>query len=266
MHTPIILAAFGTTSQALATYHKIGEQIEERFPGHQISWAFSSKVINRRLGKDGRGRYNSPLEAVQIIKEQGYDRAVMQSLHLLPGHEFHQLVTECRQAAIPCHLGSPLLTSPQDYRAMTDCLTPLILARPDRAILLIGHGTNHPIWVAYHALENFFRRSFGSRIFVGVVEKSPDSAKIPAEIAAAGFSQVCMIPLLLVAGMHYARDVMGEGENSWLNRLQRQGLRVESIAEGLGLQSGFAGIIIAHIEQALRQADQKEVSAAKADL
>ncbi len=255
MHTPIILAAFGTTTQALATYHMIGQQIRERFTGHQVSWAFSSKVINRRLGEDGKGMYNSPLEEVQIIKEQGYDRAVIQSLHLLPGREFHQLVRDCRQAAIPCYPGLPLLASPQDYRAVTDCLAPLILARPDRAILLIGHGTNHPIWIAYLALENFFRRAFGNRIFVGVVEKNPDSEKVPEEIAAAGFSQVCMIPLLLVAGMHYARDVMGAGKDSWLSRLQWQGLEVENIGIGLGLQPGFCGIIIEHIEQALLQAD-----------
>ncbi len=258
MNTPIIMAAFGTTSHALATYQNIDQHIRRRFAEHPVSWAYSSRIVNRRLEEGGKGTYNHPLEAVQIIQEQGYRQAVIQSLHLLPGQEFHQLFRDCRQAAIPCHIGMPLLTSPQDYRKMIDCLAPLIVARPDKAILLIGHGTNHPIWVAYHALEGIFRRCFGNRIFVGVVEKSPDSEKVPEEIAAVGFRQVCMIPLLLVAGMHYARDVIGAGENSWLARLQRQGLEVESIAQGLGLQPQFCEIIIDHIEEALLHADQQK--------
>lgn len=255
MNTPIIIAAFGTTSQALATYQNIDQHMRSHFTGHPVSWAYSSKVVNRRLQESGKGVYNHPLEAVQIIQELGYRHAVIQSLHLLPGQEFHQLARACREAAIPCHIGMPLLTSPQDYRAITDCLAPLIVTRPDKAILLIGHGTNHPIWVAYHALETIFRRRFGNRIFVGVVEKNPDSEKVPEEIAAAGFRQVCMIPLLLVAGMHYARDVIGAGENSWYVRLQRQGLEVESLAQGLGLQPGFCEIVIEHINEALLRAD-----------
>ena len=257
MSTPIIIAAFGTTSQALAAYQDIDRQIRRRFTGYPIFWAYSSRGVGRRLQEQGYETASRPSEIIQIIAKQGYSQIVIQSLHLLPGHEFHQLVTECRQNTLSCHMGMPILHNPRDYQKLADCLAPLILGRPDKAILLIGHGTNHPSWVAYHALETIFRRRFGHRIFVGVVEKYPDSETVPAEIAAAGYKQVCMIPLLLVAGMHYNRDVIGEGGNSWFVRLTQQGLEVESITHGLGLQPGFCEIVIDHIEEALLLVDRQ---------
>ncbi|MDP3480619.1 MAG: sirohydrochlorin cobaltochelatase [Desulfoprunum sp.] len=258
MKTPLVLAAFGTTSQAFATYQDIEQQVRTRFAGHPVFWAYTSRGVNRQLHEQtGKPSY-SPLEVLQDLANQGCRQAVIQSLHLLPGHEFHQLLTECRKSALSCHIGMPILYTPLDYQQLADCLAPSILSRPDKAILLIGHGTNHPIWVAYHALEAVFRRRFGQRIFVGVVEKNPVSETIPAEIAAAGFKQVCMIPVLLVAGMHYNRDVIGTGDNSWLLCLQRQGLEVENITHGLGRQPGLCEIIIDHIKEALFRADKHE--------
>lgn len=256
MNTPLVMAAFGTTSKALATYQSIDRLVRRHFPSHPVFWAYSSRVVNSRLQAYGEEAFNHPLEMVRILREKGFRQAVIQSLHLLPGHEFHQLVRECRQAALPCHVGMPLLTSQHDYKKLTDCLAPMIESRPDKAILLVGHGTSHPSWIAYPALENIFRRRFGSRIFVGVLEKSPDSGSVPEEIVTAGFKQVCALPLLLVAGMHYERDIAGAGGNSWLTRLKRQGLEVESIAEGLGLQPGFREIVIDRIEETLLQAAQ----------
>ena len=39
----IVLAAFGTTTNAFPTYDKIDKQVKERFPGYEIRWAFTSK-------------------------------------------------------------------------------------------------------------------------------------------------------------------------------------------------------------------------------
>jgi sirohydrochlorin cobaltochelatase len=251
MNTPIILAAFGTTSRALSTYQVMDQYIRRHFADTPIFWAYTSGTVNRRMQEKSGGDYPSLAAILSNISGQGHSNALVQSLHVLPGHEFHQLLAECRQADIPCRFGMPLLTAPQDYERLADCLAPLITARPDKAILLIGHGTDHPIWVAYHALECIFQRRFGKQIFIGTIEKNPPAEAVPQEIAAAGFRQVCMIPLLLVAGMHYQRDVIGEGENSWRSRLERQGLDVESIAGGLGLIPGISNIIATHIREAL---------------
>lgn len=230
-------------------------QVKRRFIGYPVHWAFSARGGNRQLEGRETEDPRSLGSILQTLADQGYRQAVVQSLHLLPAKEFHQFVLECRKSPIACHPGMPILATPQDYQKLAECLAPIILKRADKAILLVGHGTSHPAWVAYHALETIFRRRFGQRIFVGVVEKFPDSEAIPSEIVEAGFERVCIIPLLVVAGMHYHRDVIGAAPHSWLSRLQELNLDVESIAHGLGLQPGFCDIILDHIEDALRHAD-----------
>lgn len=256
--TPLILAASGTTSQALSTYRDIDEQVQRSFAGHPVYWAYSTRGPTQPLRESAVQAPSPPAQVLQDIASAGYRQAVVQSLHLLPGQEFHQLIAECRKSPISCHLGMPALFNYQDYQKLTDCLAPAILSRPEKAILLIGHGSHHPIWAAYLALETIFRRRFGNRIFVGVVEKNPPSESVPAEIVTAGFKQVCIIPLLVVAGMHYNRDVVSASETSWLRRLQRMSLEVESIDYGLGLQPGFNDIFLDHIKDALKRADKQE--------
>ena len=170
MPTPIIMAAFGTSPAARATYQIIDQQVQNYFREHLILWSYAPRSMNIPSGEREPGSFQHHLEAIQAISDKGYRQAAVQSLHLLPGQEFHRYFLECQQAALPCSLGMPALFRPEDYQKLADCLEPIILSRPDKAILLLGHGTSHPIWVAYNALESIFRRRFGRRIFVGVME------------------------------------------------------------------------------------------------
>ena len=261
MKTPLVMAAFGAPSQTHSSYRDIDEQILRRFPGHPVYWAYSARGRGQKQPAQKEAPSNSVSEVLRTIARQGFKQTIVQALHLLPGKEFHQLVLECQKNPITCYLGMPVLYNPEDYQKLAECLAPSILGRPDKAILLIGHGTSHPSWVAYLGLESILRRRFGRRIFVGVIEKYPDSETIPTEIVAAGFQQVCIIPLLIATGMHYHRDIIGPAENSWLRRLQNQGLEVESIDQGLGLQPGFCDILLDHVEDALRHTEEQSFSA-----
>ncbi|HEX29971.1 TPA: cobalt chelatase, partial [Candidatus Poribacteria bacterium] len=44
MRTPVIvLCAFGTSTEAMATYNHIDEVIRSRYPDNDIRWAFTSE-------------------------------------------------------------------------------------------------------------------------------------------------------------------------------------------------------------------------------
>jgi len=144
----------------------------------------------------------------------------------------------------------PLLTSPEDYEQLGEVLRPVISRQADKAILILGHGTNHPVWTAYYCLEKILRKKFGDGIYVGVVEKFPATDDIIDEIAERGFSRVSIIPLFLVAGMHYRRDIIGDSATSWKSRLENRKITVECIDYGLGLYPGIEKIIIRHINEA----------------
>jgi sirohydrochlorin cobaltochelatase len=257
MKFPIIMSAFGTTSKAIATYTQLDTRIRNHFPQAEIIWAYSSKAITLGLRERKESTVMNPEEALQRLAARGITKAVLQSLHMFPGTEFHSLLKIAGKAKLECAIGKPLLTTPEDYDQIAELLRPVVSERPGKAILVLGHGTAHPSWTAYYCLENILRKKFGESIYVGVVEKYPDTGHVVDEIAGHGYSEVCIIPLFLVAGMHYRRDIIGDSASSWQSRLQNRKLEVESIDYGLGLYPGFDKIVIRHITEAAKTiADQ----------
>ncbi len=255
MKTPVILAAFGNASASTAsTYRFIEEKVRPLLAETPLFLAFSARTGQKSVQESFPNTSLSPTERLATLAAQGISQAVIQPLQLLPGQEFHMLQRECRESPIPLHFGRPLLATPQDYRDFAESLAPMIEGRPDQAILLIGHGTSHPIWIAYHAIERYLRQRFGNRLFVGVIEKNPDSSMLPGEIIAAGWKRVYLIPLLLTTGMHFERDVNGHGPLSWRSRLESLGINVDSVDQGLGHLPGVIALLTAHIREALAEA------------
>ena len=251
MNIPILLTAFGATINSNATYSHLDRAIRDHYPDNEIIWSFTSRRAANIRQHSEEPAAVTPEKALQQLLSRGITKVVTQSLHLLPGREFHETQRLVNQAGITSVPAMPLLTTPTDYHEFGEILRPTILAKPDEAILLLGHGTAHPIWIAYCCLEALLRRTFGSRIFVGVLEKFPDSQALPGAIQAAGFSKVCIIPFLLVAGMHYHRDIIGDNPNSWKSRLCARGLAVETVDHGLGLFPGIDKLIIRHLDEAI---------------
>lgn len=250
MKLPIIMSAFGTTSKAIATYTQLDSSIRDHFPQAEIIWAYSSKIITRELRERKESLVMHPAEVLHQLATRGATKVIVQSLHLFPGTEFHSLLQVAVKSQLQCATGMPLLTTPEDYDEVGEILRPVISARPNKAILVLGHGTDHPIWTAYYSLENILRKKFGDRIYVGVVEKYPDTAHLVDDIADRGFAEVCIIPFFLVAGMHFRRDIISDNASSWQSRLQSRNIKVESLDYGLGLYPGFEKIIIRHITEA----------------
>jgi len=246
---PIVLTAFGTTADALATYAEIDGAIRKSYPDEEIIWAYSSRVVTRTLQARGQQPVLHLEEALGQLSDRGIARAVIQSLHLFPGNEFHRLVSITEKSGLKCGIGAPLFTTPEDYDLLGRILEKIVGNRADQAILILGHGTGHPIWTAYYALEKILRRRFGNRLFVGVVEKFPNSEHLPNEIAAGGFTEAIVVPLFLVSGMHVHRDIFGEGEGkvSWMARLHQKNIAATCFHHGLGLLPGMAELVVSHI-------------------
>jgi sirohydrochlorin cobaltochelatase len=260
MNIPILIPAFGMTATALATYGHLDLLIRNHFLEHEIIWSYSSRAATKKMPQQDNAAHLSLEEALRQLKTRQLGGVVVQSLHLLPGTEFHDLQRTIRNSGLSFATGLPLLTTPDDYDAIGEILRPTIAERSGKAILLLGHGTTHPTWSAYYCLEKILRRKFGASIFVGALEKFPDSRSLPAEIQAAGFTEVCIIPFLLIAGMHYGRDIIGDGPNSWVTRLRNIGFAVEAISHGLGLFPGVEQLLIRHIAEALKSFDAQQKS------
>ncbi len=250
MQTPIVMAAFGTTSAASTTYEFLDKKVKNHFPDHDIHWAYSSRLI-KSLSKKSGTTLKHPHEILQKLYKKGHKWAVVQSLHLTAGYEFYRLHGEVSRESIRVSLGLPLLYSPQDFFHLGSCLAPAIDAHPQKAIILIGHGTDHHAWATYPALQTILRKQFGERIYIGVAEEYPPRKETVAEVVAAGHKQVYMIPLLLVAGIHFQQDITGDAAGSWKSLFEKEGVDVETSPQGLGLLPGVSDLLCEHIHKAL---------------
>ena len=56
---------------------------------------------------------------------------------------------------------------------------------------------------------------------------------------------------MLVAGVHFEEDLVGNGKDSWKNRIEREGIEVRAIDKGLGFHRPIVEIFIDHIKYAL---------------
>ena len=222
-HIPIVLTAFGTTEKAFSTYEKMDRIFRKTFPENSIHWAYTSRMVKHALKKKKEMDLKDPLEMMQILAQQKHPWVVIQSLHLICGHEFDRLVAEKDRAGIRSSMGLPLLTSPEDYEKTIQALGHSFPRDPDRAVILVGHGTDHPAWSVYPSLEAMARKKYGEKVFVGVVEGFPDLDFTLEKVKKAGFTKACLIPLMLVAGVHFKEDLTGN-EDSWQACFERDGI------------------------------------------
>lgn len=250
MPSPIVLTAFGTTSHARKTYEVMDRIIRKEFSGHEIYWAFSSRMVRDRLIKKKTFEIKHPHEVLQALSDKGHVWAVVQSLHLLCGHEFYRLLDEVQTVSIRSSIGLPLLSSPEDYQNLAKTLAFEKVWQKEEAVVLVGHGTDHSSWSAYLALETVCREVYGPRIFVGVLEGRPSQKEVLQKVIQTKIQRIRLIPLMLVAGVHFYEDLT-EGEDSWRAAFEAVGLEVQVEPQGIGVRSEVIQIFVDHIRAAL---------------
>ena len=250
-HTPIILAAFGTTSRAMETYTTMDGAIKDAFPGHPVIWSYTSRMVRDHLKKKKDMVLNTPQQALDNLVGEGHHWAVMQSLHLICGHEFYRLVDDIRDCKVRASMGLPLLTSPEDYQSVAHALIHTYGRSEDRtATVFVGHGTDHPAWTTYPALARLVEKN-DPAMYVGTVEEGEDDREaILSDILKKGYTHVRLVPLMLVAGVHLREDIAGD-RDSWKSLFQDHGLQVSYESIGMGQSKAILAIFISHIKDAL---------------
>lgn len=251
MKVPIVLAAFGTTTRAIQTYEQMDAVFKRRFPDHEFYWAYTSRMVRTRLNPDVAAHHQHPYEVLEALVADGHSWAVVQSLHMVCAHEFYRLVMEVDTPQIRTSMGLPLLCGVEDYQAMVNALRPLVDANSSEAAVLVGHGTDHPAWSAYTALQHLLQQRMGSKVWVGVVEEGyPDCDQIVQAVHSAGYRKVRLVPFMLVAGVHFKEDLAGE-QDSWKTAFETAGIEVALEPNGLGYNPQIAELFCHHIAAAM---------------
>ncbi len=251
MKPPIVLTAFGTTSKALETYSFMDTIIKERFADHEVMWAYTSRIVKDKLEKRSNISIRHPDTVLNELYDKGHKWAVVQSMHLICGHEFYRLVDETKKCKIRTSIGLPLLTSYDDYQAVSSALSMDEYLQENEAVILVGHGTDHPAWASYPALENILQQNCGHDVHVGVIDEKPSREQFIETIVKTGVKQVLLLPLMLVAGMHLEKDLEGDGD-SWKNAFNGKNIFVNIEKKGLGFNRKIIDVFADHIQDAIK--------------
>ena len=115
----------------------------------------------------------------------------------------------------------------------------------------MGHGTSHPVDIAYAAL-NFEAIQMGmDDVYVATVEGYPSIQQTIERLQRDCFTRVCLAPFMLVAGNHAQNDMAGDGPDSWKSLCEGAGFDVRCIRRGLGEYEQIRSIYVDHALKAL---------------
>lgn len=260
-HKAILVVSFGTTYEETRrlTIERIERNIGERFKEYDVKRAFTSHMIINILKNRDNLIVDTPEEALEKIREEGYKEVVVQSLHIMPGEEYEyveKVVNSYRQYFESIKLGRPILHFKGDGEELADDYSIAVEALKnqipkDKAIVFMGHGTPHPANASYSCLEMVFKDNNINNVYIGTVEGYPTIEDIIKRIKRDKVKEVILMPLMLVAGDHCMNDMASDKEDSWKSLLLKEGIKVNLFLHGIGENEKISEIFIKHIEDAI---------------
>ncbi|HQN30383.1 MAG TPA: sirohydrochlorin cobaltochelatase [Methanothrix soehngenii] len=269
----ILLVVFGTSyPEAQAAYENIERVYREEFPQAEVRIAFTSDFIRRKLLDRDNVTIDNPLTALAHLNEEGYTNVVVQSLHVIPGEEFHDLANivesvrgiEGKFGFRNLVLGEPLLMNLEDYRNVSRALasqfeqnttgterTPHSSPRDagQMAVIFMGHGTEHSANSAYSQMANILAEDH-ENVFLGTVEGYPGYDEVLARLNESGVKKARLIPFMVVAGDHALNDLTGNESESWKSMLEKEGFEIDYNLLGMGENDGIVEIFVGHTKEA----------------
>lgn len=288
----VVLAMFGTTvEEALPGLLNIRAKMVEHCPATPVRIAFTSKII-RRVWRERAADDNyraarpqvseelfairGPLATIVGLQDAGYAALVIQPVHMAPAEEYQDLCssvealaasTTLQQGVRPLNLavGSPALGIAGTVDTMGDELVAVAralaadaeLARTHQAALLyMGHGSKcFPAGPLYLRFAEAMRSLYPDVVTtVALVEGTPSVHDALQHLRQLGETRVVLKPLMVAAGDHARKDMVGPAPRGWQSLLTGEGFTVVPVLSGLGEQDPFAAIFVRHAAKAAASA------------
>lgn len=252
----ILLVAFGTSvPEAEVAYREIERLCRQRFPACEIRWAFTSKMIRKKLAAAGR-LLDSPADALVRLANEGYTHIAVQSLHVIRGQEYDEMIAEIDNTQTgtgklrSVTVGLPLLSSPTDIQRVARILTNGVLPaerRQDEAVVWMGHGSRHHAEDATYGTLATSLRQHDPRTFLGTVEGHLLWEALAEDIRKSGIKKAWLLPFMAVAGDHARNDLAGDESDSWKSALEAKGIHCVPILKGIAEYGAIAEIWMDHL-------------------
>ena len=276
----ILVVSFGTSfnGSRVEDIKSIEDAIAESFPDWSVRRAFTAQIIiNHVQARDGEFIDNVD-QALERAVANGVKELVVQPTHLMHGAEYDELMESLAEyegkigkitVAEPLlgEVGSDATVINADKEAVAKAVVEdaaadagfadnSAAAQAGTAIVLLGHGTAHVAKVTYSQMQTQMGILGYDNVFVGTVEGEPEGTgceEIMEAVKEAGYKNVILRPLMVVAGDHANNDMAGEDEDSWKSMFEADGSfeTVTAQIAGLGSIPAVQALYVAHTQEVI---------------
>lgn len=266
----ILVVSFGTSfnDNRVATIGAVEKAIAAAFPDYAVRRAFTAQIIiNHVQARDGE-KINNMEQALDAAVNAGVKELVIAPTHLMHGAEYDELVAalkpyEGKIASIKIaepllgEVGADATVINDDKKAVAQAVVAAAAVPEDTALVLMGHGTSHTANVTYNQMQTVMDQLGFKNVFIGTVEGEPadtECSVVIGKVKDAGFKNVVLRPLMVVAGDHANNDMADpEDPESWISQFTAAKAfdKVDCQINGLGEIPAVQQIYVDHVKAAI---------------
>ena len=274
----LLVVSFGTSynDSRVADIKGIEDALQEANPDWSVRRAFTAQIIiNHIQARDGE-KIDNMDQALERAVANGVKNLVVQPTHLMHGAEYDEMCEaieayrdkfESVSIAEPMlgEVGSDATVINADKEAVAKAITAAAVADAGfesldaakdagTAFVFMGHGTAHVAKVTYSQMTTQMQNLGYENVFIGTVEGEPEETACEAVIEAvkaAGYTNVVLRPLMVVAGDHANNDMAGSEDDSWKTMFEAAGFTVDCQIAGLGEIADVQALYVAHTKAAI---------------
>ena len=275
----ILVCSFGTSfnDSRVETIGAAEKAIQKAYPDWSVRRAFTAQIIiNHIQARDGE-KIDNVDQAMERAKANGVKELIIAPTHLMNGAEFDELKEQVEAAkgdinvkfseAMLGTYGKTATSVNKEKKIVAKAITAAACkdanyadaaaaAKDGTAFVFMGHGTGHKATITYSEMQAQMNDLGYKNVFIGTVEGEPESTSLDAVLKAvkkAGYKNVIMRPLMVVAGDHANNDMAGDDDDSWVSTFKASGAfdSVTAQIQGLGALPEVQQIYIDHIKAAM---------------
>ena len=274
----LLVVSFGTSfnDSRVADIKGIEDALQAAYPDWSVRRAFTAQIIiNPIQARDGE-KIDNMTQALDRAVANGVKNLVVQPTHLMHGAEYDEMCEaieaykdqfESVSIAEPMlgEVGSDATVINADKEAVAKAITAAAVSEAGfesleaakdagTAFVFMGHGTAHVAKVTYSQMQTQMQNLGYENVFIGTVEGEPEETSAEAVIEAvkaAGYTNVVLRPLMVVAGDHANNDMAGSDDDSWKTVFEAAGFTVDCQIHGLGEIADVQALYVAHTKAAI---------------
>ena len=276
----LLVVSFGTSfnDSRAEDIGGVEKALQEANPDWSVRRAFTAQIIiNHVQARDGE-KIDNVDQALERAVKNGVKQLVIQPTHLMHGAEYKELTEavesykdkfESVKIAEPLlgEVGSDATVINADKAAVAEAITAEAVktaeydsldavAADSTAFVFMGHGTSDEAKISYSQMQTQMEKLGYKNVFIGTVEGEPEETSCESvieKVKDAGYKNVILRPLMVVAGDHANNDMAGDDDDSWLSQFEasKNFDSVKTQIAGLGEIDAIQQLYAAHTKAAM---------------